>query len=616
MSGGGQTILTSAPGSNFHINLVFDSSTAAVPDGFVTQIVQAASYLDALFTNAITINLSVGWGETGGVAMDNSQAYAEGGPSNVYLISFGALRQYLTASATSANDLASVAHLPASDPLGRPDLQDWLITPTQFRLFDPADFPSGFVLDGSIGFSTKWTSDWLGGALHELTHAMARIGGADANTPPFLFDVFRYDSHASPPQLQLLGGRAAYFSVDGGATRLADFGVTSDYADFKNDALTPHDPFDEVASGDTWTPLDTEVMDVLGFTINTHPPSPPSVPLPPDLTVKGFGFDGQTAAWQILDGGAGPADPSTTGVYLSPDKTITTSDTLLGTYATPSLAVGGSDSEGLVLNLPHNLQPGTYYLGVMANETRHVTESKTNNDASAAVPVLLGNDSANVLKATGAVHIVLGFGGDDVVTVGPGSDVIDGGSGTDTAVFGAAFARFGIAPTTNGYAVAGPSGTASLSNIEILQFTDRQMALGPAGETITARQKQDVLVGDGGGDTLIASPGKDTLTGGGGNDHFVFAVLQDLKTTAPDLITDFASGQDVIDISGLNDRLTASAAFHLGATAGHAGDVTVSYDAAHDRTVIDLFTNGDAKVDGVIWLSGHHADLTTADFVL
>ncbi len=616
MSGSGQTILTSAPGSNFHINLVFDASTASAPAGFVTQIVQAASYLDALFTNPITINLRVGWGETGDDPMDNSQAYAEGGPSSVYLVKYATLKSFLSASATSADDHTSVAHLPANDPLGHPNNYDWLITSTQLRLFDPADFPTGSVIDGSIGFSTKWTSDWLGGALHELTHAMARVGGTDANSPPYLFDLFRYDSSASGHHLQLIGGNPAYFSIDGGATKLADFGVSSDYADFKNDSLTPHDPFDEVVSGDTWTRLDSRVMDVLGFTLNPNPPPPPGVSSPPDLVASGFGFDGSTASWQVLNSGAGAAAPSTTGVYLSVDKTINASDSLLGTFATPSLAPGGSDAESLALNLPHNLKPGTYYLGALANETGSVSESKTSNDASGTVPILLGDDHANALKATSAVHLVLAFGGDDVVTAGPGSDVIDGGAGTDTAVFSGAFAKFAVAAAGGGYTVTGASGSASLSNVEILQFSDRQMVLGSTGETLTARQKQDALVGGSGDDTLIAAPGKDVLTGGAGHDHFVFPSIQDLKVNAPDQITDFVSGQDRIDLSALHGLISGGGPFHLGVTAGHAGDITVSYDATHDRTVIDLFTNGDAKADGVIWLNGHHTDLIAGDFVL
>jgi Ca2+-binding RTX toxin-like protein len=519
----------------------------------------------------------------------------------------------LTDHLTSAAGLAAVAHLPASDPLGTPDQQDWWVSSAQLRVLDPADAPDANAIDGAIGFSKAWTSDWLGAALHEITHALGRIGGESGN-PAFEFDLFRYDSTSSSPQLQLAGGQPAYFSINGGATRLADFGVSSDYADFKNDALTPHDPFDEFTSGDAWTSLDSTVMDALGFNVTSSAPPPPST-TPPDLVAKTFAFDGVTASWNISDSSSGAALPTTTGVYLSADKTITTSDTLLGTVTTPGLTAGGSDSENLAISLPNDLTPGVYYLGALANQTGDVNESKTTNDASNLVPILVGGAGADTLKGTSTVHDLFGFGGDDTLVAGSGSNLLDGGTGNNRAVLSGAFSSYNISQSGDAYLLKGASGTDTLYNIQIVQFSDRQMVLGSTSETLTARASKDTLVGGLGDDTLIANPGKDVLTGGGGNDHFVFGAIADLKVSAPDTITDFISGQDQIDISALNALLPGGEPFHLGATPGHVGDITVSYDAAHGRTVIDIFTNADAKPDGVIWLTGQHT-LTGSDFVL
>ena len=63
---------------------------------------------------------------------------------------------------------------------------------------------------------------------------------------------------------------ASYFSIDGGQTKLADFGVSSDPSDWLNapqSSLTPSDPFDEQASQNYLTPLDLKMMDVLGFNV-------------------------------------------------------------------------------------------------------------------------------------------------------------------------------------------------------------------------------------------------------------------------------------------------------------------------------------------------------------
>ncbi len=616
MSLAGQSLLTSSPGSNFHINLLFDNSTSSAPSGFFTQIIQAAQFLDATLANNITVNIRVGWGEVGDYSLPTNEAVAESSPG-LWSLDYGVMANFLSHAATSPADFSSVAHLPASDPLGQPaGSQDWAISSAQFRVFDPADFPTDPQIDGAIGFSTAWTSDWLGGALHELTHALGRVSdsGFDSSLgqpyQPTVLDVFRYSSAG---HLKLKEG-AAYFSIDGGVTTLANFGVQSDPGDFLNDGVTPHDSFDETISSDAWTALDSTTMDVLGYTLSASaPPSPTTAA--PDLTVKTFAFDGQTASWKVADNG-GVALPTVTGVYLSTDKTITTADTLLGTVNTPGLTAGGSASESLGLSLPGSLAPGTYYLGALANQVGDVNESKIANDASSVVGILVGGAGADALQTSNTVSLLYGGGGDDVLTAGSGSAVLDGGDGTDRAVLGGAFASYKLTQTPGGYTAKGSAATDILHNIEIVQFSDRQMVLGGAGETLTARAIKDTLVGGAGDDTLIATPGKDTLTGGGGHDHFVFSSIQDLKAGAPDQITDFVSGQDQIDLSALDALLTGGASFHLGATSTHTGDITLAYDSTHGRTVVDIFTNADNKPDGVLWLTGHHTDLTTGDFLL
>lgn len=606
----GQTRLTSSPGSNFHINLLFDSSTSSAPSAFFTQVLQAAQFLDGVIADNITVNISVGWGEVGGYALPSKQAVAESIPSE-WTLPYDGVAYYLSNTASSAADFTSIAHLPASDPLGQPEgTYDWVISSAQFRVFDPADFPTTPQIDGAIGFSTAWKSDWLGAALHEITHALGRVSGAGEDDLPTVMDLFRY---TSPGHLKLDSG-GAYFSINGGAARLAHFGVQSDPGDFLNDSLTPHDPFDEFMSGDGWTSLDSTTMDVLGFTLSSTPPPSPTT-TPPDLTVKSFAFDGVTASWKVADAG-GVALPTITGVYLSTDKTLTTADVLLGTVDTPGLKAGGSASGSLAVHLPGDLAPGTYYLGAIANQVGDVNETTTTNDASNLVGLLIGSGGNDALKGSSTLDVLFGEGGDDVLTAGPGSAVLDGGEGTDRAMLSGAFAGFKLTQISGGYTLKASAATDTLHDIEILQFSDRQMVLAATGETLTARTTKDTLVGGSGDDTLIASPGKDTLTGGGGHDHFVFGSIQDLKVSAPDQITDFVSGEDQIDLSALHALLSGGGAFHLGATSGHVGDITLAYDAAHHRTVVNVFTNGDAKADAMIWLAGQHTDLSTGDFVL
>ena len=239
-------------------------------------------------------------------------------------------------------------------------------------------------------------------------------------------------------------------------------------------------------------------------------------------------------------------------------------------------------------------------------------------DAGAAVAARTAGDT--LVGGAGKDTLTGGAGNDTLIGNG-GADTLNGGAGTNTAVFHGAFSAY----TVTAAKVAGPDGTDSITKIQILQFNDRQVVSGSAGVTLHARSGGETLVGGAGGDTLLGSAandtliggaGKDTLTGGGGADHFVFAALGDSKVATPDTITDWVSG-DLIDLSAIDadTKTSGDQAFHFGATAGHTGDVVVHYDAAHSRTVVDLYIDKDAKADAEIWLTGNHA-LSSGDFVL
>jgi hypothetical protein len=124
--------------------------------------------------------------------------------------------------------------------------------------------PSSPTLDGAVGFGTQIPdSQLINVALHELTHAIGRGGGT--------LNLLRFTSPGVNLFGQSLPAPPSYFSIDGGYTKLADFGQTLDSWDFLNTGIQGSaDPFDEGAGGNTvqgLTPLDIEVLDALGFDV-------------------------------------------------------------------------------------------------------------------------------------------------------------------------------------------------------------------------------------------------------------------------------------------------------------------------------------------------------------
>ena len=248
------------------INLEFDSQAQAAPASFRAAIEEAAAILQSTFTDNATINISVGYGELQGVSLGD-QTSAEGGPDSGLSVSYPSVYTSLTQNA-SAGD-TTFAGLPNTTSIqGQPQVAVWNAEAKVLGYLSPTDT----ALDGSVAFGTDIPTNLLVGvALHELTHAMGRV----PNGPePDIFDLFRFTAPGDRLFSSANTAPAAYFSLDGGNTDLANYGQQSDPSDFLNapdSTLTPLDAFDEYYSSSmlqTLTPVDLQQMDALGFHIN------------------------------------------------------------------------------------------------------------------------------------------------------------------------------------------------------------------------------------------------------------------------------------------------------------------------------------------------------------
>lgn len=162
---------------------------------------------------------------------------------------------------------------------------------------------------------------------------------------------------------------------------------------------------------------------------------------------------------------------------------------------------------------------------------------------------------------------LLGGGGNDRLYGGANNDVLDGGSGADI--------------------LEGAVGDDRLD--------------GKAGN--------DILNGGAGNDTLAAGDGYDTLTGGFGADVFVFAPPPAGQQGAINVITDFRSGEDVIDMT----RVPGTPVWLGSASFTGAGLAEVRMVDLQGKTRLNVDMNGDARPDLYIDILG--GDFTPFDLL-
>jgi len=103
----------------------------------------------------------------------------------------------------------------------------------------------------------------------------------------------------------------------------------------------------------------------------------------------------------------------------------------------------------------------------------------------------------------------------------------------------------------------------------------------------------------------------DVMTGGGGADVFAFNPGDSFPFTGlRDWISDFQSGIDHIDLTGMNVMIRSGGQFRfIGTSAfdGLAGELDYSFDSSRGATVVQGDFNGDRVADFAIDLSGNIA---------
>src|SRR5437762_3338557 len=292
----GPTTAVSMTTGGITINLLFDTAAVAAPASFRAGIQQAASLLTAAISDKITVNIKIDYSGIGGGAA--------AGPDNGLYVNYTTVRADLINNATPGDTTFNA--LPGGSSIqGQTNVAVWNAQLKRWGVLGANDTTTD---DGSATFATDINPNLLVGvALHELTHAMGRVPyGPPYSSSPDVFDFFRFTS----PGVRLISGSntapAAYFSLDGGNTKLADYGRNSDPSDFLNSGVQgSNDPFNEFYGGGTIQILsaaDKAQMDALGF--HTMTPITPTV-------IESFGSTKlvQVGSNYFLDSSSGGSGP-------------------------------------------------------------------------------------------------------------------------------------------------------------------------------------------------------------------------------------------------------------------------------------------------------------------
>jgi Ca2+-binding RTX toxin-like protein len=271
------------------------------------------------------------------------------------------------------------------------------------------------------------------------------------------------------------------------------------------------------------------------------------------------------------------------------------------------------------------------------------TGNTLNNDITggSGADTLYGGDGYDQLYGGGGGDFLYGGADGDVLSGGTGADYMEGNSGDDVYIVDnsgdsvAELAGEGIDEvftTLSTYTLPGEvedlyynagtgnfAGTGNGLDNEIFGGSGNDTLSGLGGnDELRGNIGSDTLSGGDGDDLLVGASGADILTGGADADVFRIGYYESGTGANADRITDFTSGDDLIDISGWDADINTGgdqAFTFVGGAAftGTAGELRSYFDGVDTWVQGDI--SGDAVADFEIRLDGA-VTLAGADFIL
>jgi hypothetical protein len=552
----GETV--SVAGSGIVFNNTYD---AGVTDGVRAAILSAENYLQAHFTDKVTLNVTFNYDPEGPDEVASNRF-------NVYSISYSQLVSALNAHATTADDRLAVAGLPAQDPSNGAGFE---ITSGEAQALGIFSESGQNDVTVTINSQQPWTvgSDLIGAIEHELTEGgFGRVQslGLDRGGQFAPLDLFRFNGFG---QHDFTGGgdnRLAFFGVDG--AHLSDLifhnavgpnGVNDGF-DLGDWDFTFEDAFGPGGGGQpaSISAVDLQLLDVLGFTPSgapagsgpddyadsfadmTHPFGQVSVGAPLTAALQAIEdrdwFKVQLNAGTdyvinltAQDGGGGTLDDPVLRLHDASGAQIAFNDDADSRTFDSRLVVHPAASGTFYLEVGSfgDFTSGSYTLSVQAG----VTVSTAGNDvmvAPAGGATLMGGAGDDTITADTDQTYLRGEDGDDVVNGGAGFDDINGNMGADT-IHGNAGDDWVVGGKGND-SQTGDSG----DDIVWGNLGNDTLSGGPGADQVRGGQGDDSLSGGSGNDFISGDRGNDTESGGSGADMF-----HDSQDAGIDRVLDF-----------------------------------------------------------------------------
>lgn len=264
-------------------------------------------------------------------------------------------------------------------------------------------------------------------------------------------------------------------------------------------------------------------------------------------------------------------------------------------------AVGGGGDDLIVANNVANNINGGAGSDTVSYETATTGVTVHLGNYTATFGGAKGDRLTSIENLTGSAFndILTGDNGDNVINGGTGgNDVLVGGLGNDTVSYATSEEAVGINLTNNRTALGAQRDTIwGFENVEGSAFNDSIVGSRDAN-TLSGGAGDDIIDGKNGADIINGGLGADELTGGGGRDTFVF----DSIDTARDIITDFKTGQDKIDLSGI-DAIDGSWDDDAFAFIGSSAFSNIAGELRYADGVLEGDVNGDGVADFSIELT-------------